>query len=232
MPLGFQELLMSQQITPLRLPLPLKFSHVYSYLVKTDKGCFLIDTGMTNARAQIETSLEHLCCPPGELKLILLTHGDFDHSGNARYFRDKYHTRIAMHGDDAGMLENGDMFWKRKIKSNFLKKVAPLIIRFGEKDQCSPDILLEDGASLQEYGWDAVALNTPGHSSGSLCFLTATGDLFCGDLLNNARGKPMLNSMMYDKPAGEASFERLKTLSIKMVYPGHGEPFQWEALVR
>jgi hydroxyacylglutathione hydrolase len=221
---------MTQQITPIRLPLTLKLSYVYSYLVKTDTGFFLIDTGMTYARHQLEASLEHLCCHPGDLKLILLTHGDFDHTGNAKYLREKFHSQIAMHAGDTGMLENGDMFWNRKIKSSVLKKLLPVFIRFGENEQCTPDLLLSDGASLKDYGLDAQVLNTPGHSSGSICILTDSGDLFCGDLLTNASNKPMLNSMMYDKAAGDASFERLKTLSIKMVYPGHRSPFTWEAL--
>jgi glyoxylase-like metal-dependent hydrolase (beta-lactamase superfamily II) len=221
---------MIQQITPIRLPLPFKLGHVYSYLVKNDIGFFLIDTGMTNARDQLETALEHLCCNPGDLKLILLTHGDFDHTGNAAYIREKFRSQIAMHTGDAGMLENGDMFWNRKIKNSLLKNLMPLFIRIGEKEQCSPDLILPDGASLREYGLEAQVLNTPGHSTGSICILTNSGDLFCGDLLTNSTGKPMLNSMMYDKAAGEASFERLKSFSIKMVYPGHGQPFPWEAL--
>jgi hydroxyacylglutathione hydrolase len=222
---------MTAQISTIRLPLPLKLSHVNSFLVHTDHGCFLVDTGMTNARQQLEVALNHLCCQPGDLKLILLTHGDFDHTGNARYLRDKFHAPIAMHKDDAGMLENGDMFWNRKIKNGLLKKLVPLFARLGEKEQCTPDILLDDEASLVEYGLDAIAVNTPGHSTGSLCYLTSDGDLFCGDLFNNSRGQPSLNSMMYDKPAGEASFTRLKALQIKMVYPGHGAPFPWKALV-
>jgi len=221
---------MIQQIIPILLPLPLKLSDVNSYLIKTDDGFFLIDTGMTNARRQLETTLKHLCCRPGDLKLILLTHGDFDHTGNAAYIRGKFNTRIAMHAGDAGMLENGDMFWNRKIKSSLLKSILPLFIRFGKAEQCAPDILLPDGASLAEYGLEAQVLNTPGHSSGSICILTTAGDLFCGDLLSNSAGKPMLNSMMYDKPAGDASFARLKNFPIKMVYPGHGKPFAWDAL--
>jgi hydroxyacylglutathione hydrolase len=199
--------------------------------VNTGEGFFLVDTGMTNARQQLETSLQHLCCHPGDLRLILLTHGDFDHTGNAAYLRDSYGTRIGMHQDDAGMLEHGDMFWNRKIKSSLFKVLIPLLVRFGPQNQCAPDILFQDGASLAAYGLEATVLNTPGHSSGSLCFLTNNGDLFCGDLLTSARGKPMLNSMLYDKPAGQASLERLKTLPIKMVYPGHGAPFAWKDLV-
>ncbi len=222
---------MIQQIIPIRLPLLLKLSHVYSYLVRTEAGFFLVDTGMTNARQQLENSIEHFCTQPGDLKLIILTHGDFDHTGNARYLREKFKARIAMHKDDAGMLENGDMFWNRKINNNLLKTLMPIFIRFGEKEECSPDLLLADGDSLIDYGLDAQVLNTPGHSSGSLCILTDSGDLFCGDLFSNSSNKPVLNPMMYDKPAGNASFERLKAFSIKMVYPGHGTPFPWNALL-
>jgi hydroxyacylglutathione hydrolase len=222
---------MTQQITPIRLPLPLNVSHVNAYLVRTDQGFYLIDSGMTNARRQIELALEHLCCRAGDLKLIVLTHGDFDHTGNAAHLRAKFATKIAMHLDDSGMLENGDMFWNRKIGNALLKKLMPLFIRFGEKERCKPDFYVGDGASLAEYGWDAQVFNTPGHSSGSISILTAYGDLFCGDLLTNSTGKPMLNSMMYDSEAGQASLEKLKTLSIKTVYPGHGQPFAWEALI-
>lgn len=221
-----------EQIIPLPLPMPFKLGGVYCYLVRTTDGFFLIDTGMTNARKRLEDSLVHFCSHPGDLKLILLTHGDFDHTGNARYIRDVYHSRIAMHPDDAPMLEDGDMFWKRKIQNTLLKRLMQFFIRFGEQNQATPDVLLKDGDSLAEYGLDAQVITTPGHSSGSLCFLTSTGDLFCGDLLNNSSGKPHLNSMMYDKPAGDASFERLKTLPIKMAYPGHGKPFPWSSLIK
>jgi hydroxyacylglutathione hydrolase len=226
-----------EQIIPILLPLPLKLSSVNSYLIQESGRFFLVDTGMTNARRQLESILQHYCPQPGDLKLILLTHGDFDHTGNARYIRDVFRAPIAMHQADSGMLEKGDMFWNRKIKNGLMKKLIPLIARLGRKEQCKPDILLVDGDSLAEYGLEAQVLNTPGHSSGSLCFLTTgeplhnhTGDLFCGDLLTNGQGKPMLNSMMYDKPAGEASLARLKIFEIKKVYPGHGKAFNWDEL--
>ncbi|HEX9090796.1 MAG TPA: MBL fold metallo-hydrolase, partial [Anaerolineales bacterium] len=206
------------------------FSDVNCYLVKNETGYFLIDTGMTNSRHLVETELVRLGCRPGNLNLILITHGDFDHTGNAAYLRKVFASKIAMHEADAGILENGDMFWNRKIRSGLLKKVLPFFISFGKAEQCTPDILLRDGLSLAEYGLNSKVFNTPGHSSGSLCILTSTGELFCGDLLTSARQKPGLNSMMYDREAGNLSLERLKTLPIQTVYPGHGKPFQWSAM--
>ncbi len=222
---------MDSQITQIRLPLPLKVSEVNAYLVRTDNGFFLVDTGLRNSRQRLTLALDHLCSHPGDIKLILLTHGDFDHSGNAAYLRKNYSAPLAMHQADAGMLENGDMFWNRKIKNPFLKKVMSLVIRFNKNDECTPDIYLEDGASLSQYGWDATVLNTPGHSAGSICLLGTTGDLLCGDLFTNSTGKPRLNSMLYDTQAGQASLARLRTMHIKTVYPGHGQPFLWKDLV-
>ena len=221
---------MEPEISCIRLPLPLNVSKVNVYLVKASGSYYLIDTGMTNARRQLEAELERLGCQPGNLKLVLLTHGDFDHIGNAVYLRQRFDTKIAMHARDVGMLEHGDMLWERKIDNRVLKGLMQLIMPFKAGNRGTPDIYLEDGASLSEYGWDAKVLNTPGHSSGSICILTPLGELFCGDLFTNSTGKAMLNSMMYDHAAGKLSLERLKTFQIKTIYPGHGKPFGWEEL--
>jgi glyoxylase-like metal-dependent hydrolase (beta-lactamase superfamily II) len=221
---------MSPEITILSLPFPLGITTVNSYLIKTEQGFFLVDTGMTNSRRQLDAELERLGCMPGTLKMIIITHGDFDHTGNAVYLQQKYAAPIGMHKGDVGMLENGDMFYQRKFDNSLLRGLMKTFLPFKEGNRGKPDILLEDGVSLVEYGLDATVYNTPGHSSGSICILTAEGDLFAGDLLNNSKGTPMLNSMMYDKEAGAASLAHLKTLPIQTAYPGHGKPFKWEEL--
>ena len=70
---------------------------VNCYLVRTSDGFILIDTGRTNKRGVIEKELEKAGCQPENLALIVLTHGDFDHCGNAAYLRKKFGTQIAMH---------------------------------------------------------------------------------------------------------------------------------------
>jgi len=50
------------------------------FLVKASNEFILIDTGRSNKRKTIEKELENSNCHPGNLKLIILTHGDFDHS--------------------------------------------------------------------------------------------------------------------------------------------------------
>jgi hydroxyacylglutathione hydrolase len=200
---------------------------VNCYLVKTSDGFILIDTGWTKRRAKIKREIEYGGCSPGELKLILLTHGDFDHCGNTAYLRGKFGGQIAIHGDDSGMVENGDMFWNRNKPNFLIRSLTGLFSRLSEADRFKPDILLADGDDLSDKGFDARVFSLPGHSKGSVGFLTAEGDLFCGDLLANVN-KPSLWSIIDDVGAAGVSVEVLKGLEIRTVYPGHGDPFPFE----
>jgi len=213
----------------------ISFNNVNCYLLTVDKGFVLIDTGFSKNRVETERELESAGCTPETLKLILLTHGDFDHSGNAAYFRKKYSVRIAMHIDDEGMVEKGDLFYNRK--SNFFMRMMGKIMLFFLKgdlkkgDRFTPDRHIDDGYDLSEFGLDARVIYVPGHSKGSIGILTSICDFFCGDLLENTK-KPAKNSLIADKKAFNESLEKLKGLKINTVYPGHGEPFPMEQFMK
>ncbi len=206
------------------LDLPLKMGSVNCYLIKTSGGFVLIDSGAKNERRELERRIIDAGCVTGTLKLIVLTHGDFDHTGNAAYLRGKFDTKIAMHPADAAMLSAGDMFAGRQQSNFFIRKLAPALFGFGRSERCQPDILLQDGDDLSAYGLDAEVVSLPGHSLGSIAVLTADGDLFCGDLLENIKG-PAFNSIMDDGTAARTSLEILRIMNVNKVYPGHGEPF-------
>ena len=215
---------MPQEIKIIRLALPYRLGFVNCYLVHSTGSFLLIDTGGANQRAELEKELEGAGCKPDQLKLIVITHGDFDHTGNAAHLRKRYAAKIAMHPGDAGMAERGDMFWNRKKGGALLKLVAPLLFRFGKSEKFTPDLWVEDGFDFTGYGFDAQVIGLAGHSQGSIGILTADGDLFCGDLLD-ATKQPALNAIMDDSAAGRASLEKLRGSGAVTIYPGHGRPF-------
>ena len=222
---------MPQKIRTISLLLRYKLGSVNCYLIETDTGYVLIDTGSSNKRTDLEKELISAGCKQGSLKLIVITHGDFDHAGNAAYLRTKFGTKIAVHYDDSGMVERGDMFWNRKKGNILIRTIAPILFGFGKSARFKPDLYIEDGYDLAGYGFDAKVLHIPGHSKGSIGILTAAGDLFCGDLLIN-NNKPVLNSIMDDSSAANASIEKLKSLEINTVYPGHGKPFPMRLFIQ
>ncbi len=223
---------MTPEIKTIELTIKLgfiKLGAVNCYFVNSGNGFILIDSGISNKCAELEKELESADCKPGNLKLIVLTHGDFDHTGNAAYLRKKFNTKLAMHCNDLGMVEQGDMFWNRKKGNILTRTIVPALFGFGKSKRFKPDLYIKDGYDLSGYGFNAKVLHLPGHSKGSIGILTTDGDLFCGDLLTNM-DKPVLNSIIDDPVAANASVEKLKTLKINTVYPGHGKPFQMELL--
>jgi len=212
------------KIKTLRVLMPYKLGSVNCYLIDNGANHILVDTGSSHKRIELEQELENAGCKPGNLELIVLTHGDFDHTGNASHLRNKFGAQVAMHKDDAEMVERGDMFANRKQPHFLIRKLINILSGFGTAEKFKPDIFVEDGYDLMQHGFDANILSLPGHSKGSLGILMADGDLICGDLFENHE-KPSLNSIMDDPAAAISSLERLKKLEINTVYPGHGKPF-------
>lgn len=201
---------------------------VNCYLVKAGDSYLLIDTGFSSKRAYLEKELKSAGVMPGNLALIILTHGDSDHADNSAYLREKYGAKITMHIGDSGMVENGDMSWNRKSKPDKISitfRISTMIFsglnKPGNFNTFKPDFYIEDGQGLSEYGFCAEVLHLPGHSKGSIGILATSGELFCGDLFYNFAGFNYIDDLADFK----ASINKLMNLKIEKIYPGHGKPF-------
>jgi hydroxyacylglutathione hydrolase len=211
---------------------------VNCYLLAAGDGFVLVDTGLATKRAVLEGALARAGCVPGRLALIVLTHGDIDHVGNAAHLRKTYGAKIAMHTDDARMVETGDMDWNRKptpdhvtVAGRFIRVAGTLVelLRRGNAfETFAPDVLVGDGDDLVAHGLDARVVHLPGHSKGSIGVLTAAGDLVCGDLLYNWRRTSV--PICDDSAAHDASMAKLHGLHVETIYPGHGKPFPWSVV--
>lgn len=229
---------MGQEITRIDL------EGVNCYLVKAGDGFILFDTGghltndrkFTNRRDGLVKGLDKAGCKPGDLKLVILTHGDNDHTANAAYIRDKYKTKIAMHRGDLELVENpvlekmmGTFHYrsvKHKIMFLLMKRLLLKITAKALKDfeKFTPDIFIDEGFDLSAYGFDARILYIPGHTAGSIVILGTDGELISGDIFMNI-GKPSGAPNAYDFKKLAESVGRLEKMNIKAVYPGHGEPY-------
>lgn len=126
---------MSHTIHTIHLAMPLRMGFVNCYLIDTGSSFFLVDTGSKNKRLDLENELERHGCRPGNLKLIVLTHSDFDHTGNAAHLAHKFDTRTLMHSADAPMVEQGDMFVDRGKVNPLMCKLVAWMTGFGKKER-------------------------------------------------------------------------------------------------
>lgn len=202
---------------------------VNCYLIEVDDGFVLIDTGFSTKCMFLDEVLKKALNMPGEvpkkLKLVILTHGDSDHAGNCKFLRENYGAKIAMHFEDSKMVENGDMSWNRKSKPDKISFTFRLVTLAFDKNSVfetfKPDMYLQEGQNLSEFGLSAKVIHLPGHSKGSIGVLTNEGDLFCGDLMYNFASFNYIDNLEdFNK-----SIHKLKKLDINILYPGHGKPF-------
>jgi hydroxyacylglutathione hydrolase len=200
---------------------------VNCFLIGQDDSFILVDTGFSGSRRKFEERLRDFGCIPGKLALIVLTHGDSDHSGNAAYLRSRYATRIAMHAEEAPAVQSGDPAASRSFDGGIRSRLAKAAMRLfplRKRDRFSPDLIVGEGFDLGPFGFPAKIVQLPGHSKGSIGVAAATGELFCGDLLMNRR-KPGPGFGIFDDAAFRSSLEKIRRSRIATIYPGHGAPF-------
>lgn len=184
-------------------PLGQMQTNCYFLVSEATRECAVVDPG-----DECEKILRRLTERELHVKYILLTHAHFDHIMALEELRSVTGAPVCIHTADAPALLDPNM----SMMAQFADIHTP----------CRPaDILLNDGDTLTLGEETILVLHTPGHTLGSVCYLTDTA-MISGDTL--FRG----NIGRYDFYGGsfstlQNSLHRLAALPQNFrVYPGHG----------
>ncbi len=128
------------------------------------KRAFVIDPGADFER--IRSYLEYNGIV--EVTHILLTHGHFDHIGAAAALKEYTGAKLCVHERDLSMLTSNDDCLATLAGAN----IPPV----------EADIVLRGGDTIVAADIPVQVLHTPGHSGGSVCYITGDA-LFSGDTL-------------------------------------------------
>jgi len=206
-----------------------------SYLIR-GKDVIMIDGGMPDKLKVFKKELSKLNISPEEIKLIVLTHSHFDHSGSAREIRDFTGAKIAVHESESTYLENGGMIIPKGVNT-YGKITRPwlfAILKNISFPKFKPDILIKDEPyPLKAYGIDGNIIHTPGHTFGSISVILDSGEAFVGCMAHNGlpfRIAPGLPIYAQDIGLIKRYWKLLIDRGITMIYPGHGKPFSVEVM--
>lgn len=211
-----------------------KFTNVF--LIRGERGCVLVDTGTPGKADRILKRLAKRGVAPDDIRLILLTHGHTDHFGNAAELRERTGAPVAVHALDAEAVRQGihrpDSLHPTGWLTAFLMRIS-ILRTLAIPDHApafEPDIVFEGEWRLEDYGVSGRVIPTPGHTPGSVSVLldsgeAIVGDMVIGDFLRLLR-RPGLPIVAWDMERNRESIRRFLDLSPRIVYVGHGGPFE------
>lgn len=183
----------------------------YVWMIRTEKGVILIDSGIDKKAVAIKAELKKMGLKPKDVRHILLTHGHSDHISGTLAFPN---AKVWIGPGETALIHRnvpvGGLFQRTMAK--FSPKVLP------------PQKLheLRDGQSLAVDGESFRVLHTPGHTRGSVVYLW--GDvLFSGDtLMWSKQGVGFLPSLlMEDTNQAFESLRKLVPFSFNFMADGH-----------
>ena len=171
------------------IPVPIPrnpLRYVIVYALELADGAAVIDTGWSTDEAwsALTAGLRTAGFAVSDVRAALITHIHPDHYGLAGRLREESGAWVALHPADAALLPARYGIGIDTLITgmrNLLREcgVPPEVLEeltgasMGIREfvaLAEPDVLLEDRVRVDLRGWDLVALHTPGHSPGHVCF--------------------------------------------------------------
>ena len=201
------------------------------YVIR-DTESILVDCGPPNKLNAFVKGLQKASIDPKHIKLIVQTHGHWDHIGSARVVKSLTGALLAMHEPDSSYLEKSMNLLP--IGVTLWGKILTTIPTKPKVGVTAVDIILSDeDFSLVPFGIRGKVVYTPGHTMGSVSVLLDNGDAFVGDLVMSGfpvRVNPGLPIFAEDTKRVKESIKLLLESGAKTFYPGHGRPFPASAI--
>jgi len=147
---------------PLRIVGNLYYVGTYDlavYLITTPAGNILINTGVNDSTAAIRSNIEALGFKFSDIKLLLATHGHWDHVGAMAEIKRLTGARMFMHEGDADLLESGGGQDYRFPQG-----------RGTIYEPVKVDRRLKEGDKVQLGDTELTVMHHPGHTKGATSF--------------------------------------------------------------
>lgn len=139
-------------------------SDLASYLIVTDKGNILINTGLADSLPMIKNNIKKLGFKYQDTKILLLTQAHYDHLGAMAAIKKETGAKLYVNQADAEVVKNGG-------KSDY--EMGKYGVTFAP---ITPDYILKDKDFISLGDTKLMMLHHPGHTKGSCSFLFETKD--------------------------------------------------------
>jgi endoribonuclease LACTB2 len=174
------------------------------YVIGDGKNRLLVDVGWPGTMGKLLAMLRRKGIALEEIRYLLSTHYHPDHAGLAQELKNKGVRLIVVEGQ------------REAIPA--LKKVMKPEMHYQDIDlRDNTEVTLAGSRTfLAKIGLAGEIVGTPGHSDDSVTLVLDSGEAFTGDLQVESRADES------DIVAVRRSWDKVRALNARMVFPGHG----------
>lgn len=195
----------------------------YVFLLTNGIKNILIDTSLERSWKKLDKRLQSLKI--NYIDFVILTHTHYDHGANVFLLKNKYGAKILVHRDEAEFIINGlNKFpnGTNALTRFFIKNMANKFAARFNFPPCNCDILINTKFELNEFGFDAYILPTPGHSIGSISIIIDNEIALTGDALLRVFKWFVLPPFADDVKQMICSWKTLLDTGCTLFIPAHG----------
>jgi glyoxylase-like metal-dependent hydrolase (beta-lactamase superfamily II) len=209
------------------------------YLVEDGDRLTVVDAGLPGYRKRLDTALAELGRSLSDVEAVLLTHGHADHVGFAESVRSEAGVPVYIHEADERLALTGKPPRGERGPVPYLWR--PQLWRLLAHGIPNGGLVPPKVAEVTTFGDDATLdvpgrprlVPTPGHTRGCVTFVledrgvALVGDALCTKNPLTGRDGPQIMpaSFTVDVERALDSLERIESLPVDVLAPGHGDPW-------
>lgn len=201
------------------------------FLLIQGADAMLIDSGLPGSETHVWRMLKKHNLDWQNIRAIVLTHGHIDHAGSAKRIRELTTAPIIAHAAEVPYLLGAKPLLRPTGSFGRLFQMTGAIQRPFE--YFAPDLPIYDTRlGLEDFGFAAEILHTPGHTPGSVSVLLEDGQVFGGDLIASGillggivlKNRPKQPPFEEDHLQVASSLNALLAMGCTRFHVGHGGP--------
>ena len=213
---------------------------INNYLISTEVGYVLIDTGYEGGFRRFANKLNRLHISPKDIRYIFLTHAHDDHAGFLNEILAATDAKVILHPKAIERLKIGQNSFEGGCSSRLAYLFCKIFALCGKgehkfpaiRPEYLPRLITTDSEEFRTLQLPFKILETPGHTADHISLLI--GDtLFCGDAtMNNFPSQKRVIIWIENLQQFKQSWQTILAAAPKTIYPAHGKPFPASDLQR